>query len=76
MIISRHEMSRKGNEIWAKNFLCKLSNFQVASGEVEVGFQSCQLKHDENIIKGVDEEYRNMTRITVHHCESENLKLI
>ena len=26
VIVSRHEMRRKGNEIWTKNFLCKLSS--------------------------------------------------
>ena len=51
VIISRHEMRRKGNEIWTKNFLCKLS-----SGPRR-GYQSCQLKHDENIETCLDEEY-------------------
>ena len=52
MIVSRHEMRRKGNEIWTKNFLCKLS-----SGPRGEGYQSCQLKHDENIVKGLDLAY-------------------
>ena len=51
MIVSRHEMRRKGNEIWTKKL--SLQTFKWPQGE---GYQSCQLKHDENIVKGLDDE--------------------
>ena len=68
MIVSRHEMRRKGNEIWTKNFLCKLSSGLSGEG----GSQSCQLKHDKNIEKCLDEEY--FKDHLCWNCESEREK--